>query len=709
MRDMSPPPLLRIGGFVALAGALWLITSLFNPPEDRLAAIVLDGQVDRLFKGEGALPDKLELAQPPTVAPGAEALCASAVAKLARRLTVEPAATATLEVSCRLEGGIASLEASLVLPDAHPTAHAHARALAHALAPALALAHAHALAYALAHTHAHAHALTLALVVERSHPLPRSTSLLPPLLGILFALIFRQVLLALFTAVVLGALLATEGALGAAALKTVDDYAFRVVADEWNLYIFGFTILLVGMVHIAIRMGGMRGIVDALSRIARSRRSAQAAAGAMGCAVFFDDYANTVVVGSSVRTLTDQHRISREKLAYIVDSTAAPIAGLAVISTWIGFEITLFNEQVDNLAGVANTGYELFFQILPYRFYCIFALALVFLVALTGRDYGPMLRAERRALHRGLLRRTETEHVEAVKEARSRRETTMKPGAPPRWYNGVIPIVIVIIGAFAGAILSGVGRLDASTPGWSEDLGLFATVREAFIAAGDDTMTVLFWASAGGAVVAFALATAQRILTPAESGRAFFDGMWMIAPVIAILILAIALRKVTDDLGTPIFLVALVGDVPLWVLPITVFGLAAVTAFATGTSWGTMGILIPVALPLVAALADGQPGGELVILLAAAAVLDGAIFGDHGSLISDTTIMSSLASGCDHVDHVRTQLPYAMLAMIVAGSLGYTLLAWGGLEVPVWLVYVAGVAAMWAWLRFRGADPSVPT
>lgn len=664
MRDLSPTPLIRIIGFVLVGGLVWLLTSWLSPDPGRLAGVTLEAQAKALFEGDGALPDDLsygELRRGPTWPPA----CERAAQVISRHRAPTSDAPAALVVDCSVTDDAVALAV-------------------------------------------HTEGGPATLTVNRTAELPQYSSILPPLLGILFALIFRQVLLALFSAVFLGALLVTQGDIGLAIERTAKNYLLDTVGDAGNLYILGFTVCLVGMIHVCIRMGGMQGIVDRLGRIAKGRRSAQVATASVGVAIFFDDYANTVVVGSSVRPLTDSHRISREKLAYIVDSTAAPVAGLAVISTWIGVEIGFFQDQIDYLRPVATNGYDFFFQILPYRFYCIFALALVFLVAFSGRDFGPMLKAERRALKEGLLRRRETRHNEpGGDDVRRRRDTTIKPGAPARWVNGVVPILAVILGTFITSVIVGTAHLDAATPDWATDLGIFGRLRESFIAASDDTTIILFWSAFSGAALAFLLAVGQRILSPVESLRAFFDGLWMVAPVIAILVLAIALRSVTGDLGTSHYLVALIGDVPLWVLPVTIFGLASFIAFSTGTSWGTMGILMPVAIPLVAQLSLGHPEGHIILILAGSAVLDGAIFGDHCSLISDTTIMSSLSSSCDHVDHVRTQLPYALLAMIVAGVMGYSFMAWSGAAVPVILVYAAGILAMWAWLRFRGEDPAL--
>ncbi|MFT7580175.1 MAG: Na+/H+ antiporter NhaC [Myxococcota bacterium] len=659
MREMTATPF-KLAGLVVVGLLVWGGTSLLSPAPDRLDTVTyrkLVRQVADTFQ-ENASSRGITVAR--VDIDGSNPACVAGVTRHLRQvLKVDPTAKQTLQVRCDSIDGQRSVTATYV-----------------SAAPGF----------------------TMDPIIQ-SRRVPDFTTLLPPLFGILFALIFRKVLLALFGAILFGSFLYTQNVWDTVQHTTVDVLG-GALDDEWNLYILAFTALLVGMIHISIRMGGMQGIVQALSRIAKGRRSAQTATGVMGCVVFFDDYANTVVVGSSVRPLTDRFRISREKLAYLVDSTAAPVAGIAIISTWIGFEIGQFNDQIQQdpyLASIASNGYELFFQILPYRFYCLFALALVFLVALTGRDFGPMLKAERRALMTGQLRRRASD--QDAQENR-RKDTVIREGAPPRWINGILPILVVVFGMVAGMLIVG-GDMMADDP----DRGMFGFVRDAFIAAKDETVAILFWASLAGAVVALLLALTQRILPLADAAWSFFNGLWAIAPVIAILILAIGLRTITDDLGTDLFLVALVGDVPIEILPVIIFGLAAVTAFSTGTSWGTMGILLPVAVPLLTTLAQTQPeSGALIVLLGAAAVLDGAIFGDHCSVISDTTIMSSLSSGCDHIDHVRTQLPYALLAMAMAALVGYLMLPL--VDVPVLVAYAIGIFLMFAWLRLRGQDPA---
>lgn len=541
------------------------------------------------------------------------------------------------------------------------------------------------------------------------------TSLLPPLVALVLAIALRRVVLALFTAVLLGAvLLSSSGPLAALWVEAksmvgvaltpvlallsgvgvelanpvaVEGYVGKVLVDTFNLQILGFTFALVGLIAVVSRMGGTRGLVDALSPLARGRRSAQTVTAAMGTAVFFDDYANTVVIGTTARSLTDRHRISREKLAYIVDSTSAPVAGIAVVSTWIGYEVGLFDDLLGSLStvpGLPGSGYELFFTVLPMRFYCLFALALVFITALSGRDLGPMYRAERRARRGEGLSRAHGDDGEVE-------EALTKPGVPPRAYNAVIPIGVVLASVLGLLIHRG------APPDFSPLS--FAGWKAVFETAGDDIAEILLWSALVGTVVTFALALGQRLLSLREAAGAYGEGMRTLLEAAAILIGAWGIKSVCDDLGTGLAIVAIVGDaLPSVLIPLVVFVLSGLVAFCTGTSWGTMALVLPIAAPLSATL-SGEP---IVVLASLGAVLDGAIWGDHCSPISDTTVLSSTASGCPHLDHVRTQLPYATLAMIAAGGAGYLGFVAG---LPLWVTYAAGLAVMVGVVMLLGRDP----
>ncbi|MCB9528471.1 MAG: Na+/H+ antiporter NhaC family protein [Myxococcales bacterium] len=662
---------------VLALGVLAIIGAALLPID---AASVRRHTADRLTRDAlGALVEEPEATRPVRLTvdapPGERAVIEAAV----RRQTftagdtrhplfaVDPAAAETLTLTARDDGPRLAIDATLATAEAHESAR-------------------------LAHW----------------------TSLLPPLVALVLAIALRRVALSLFTAVLLGAVLLSDGhpfsalwtelvalvgvviaplvrlavSLGFDAQNPVpiDGYIGKVLADTFNLQILGFTFALVGLVAVVGRMGGTRGLVDALSPLARGPRSAQAVTAAMGTAIFFDDYANTVVIGTTARSLTDRHRISREKLAYIVDSTSAPVAGIAIVSTWIGYEVGLFDALLGAIAGVPDvpsSGYELFFTVLPLRFYCLFALALVFINAATGRDIGPMYHAERRTRLGGPLSAAHGEGEEV--------DTVMKPGVQPRAINAVVPIGVVL-GAVLALILY-IGMPDGFDPfslaGW----------KQVFDGAGDEIASILLISSLIGSVVAFALAFAQRLLTPREAVAAYGRGAWTLLETAAILIGAWAIKSVCDDLGTGLAIVAIIGDaLPPIAIPITVFVISGLVAFSTGTSWGTMALVLPIAAPLAATLS----GDPLIVFASLGAVLDGAIWGDHCSPISDTTVLSSTASACPHLDHVRTQLPYAMLAMLAAGGVGYFGIAAG---LPLWLAYVLGLALLTGVIVLLGRDP----
>lgn len=515
--------------------------------------------------------------------------------------------------------------------------------------------------------------------------------LVPPLVALVIAVALRQVILALFLAVWAG-MWAGPGGDPVTAMRLVGtDVLWPVMSNAFSLYILGFTLALVGMISVISKMGGTRGLVDAMSGLARGPRSTQAVTGLMGLSLFFDDYANTVVVGTTARGLTDARRVSREKLAYIVDSTSAPVAGVAIISTWIGYEVGLFESMSPELVtvpGLPQGGYGIFFELLSLRFYCLFALALVFAVALTGRDLGAMYHAEARARRGGGVRPATGGPVAEM-------PTDLKADITPRARNALLPLGVVLVLIAVGLSQAGGGAIEGDFQWTSLDHW-----RTLFSAASLEMPGVLLRSALVGSAVALALAIGQGLLRPIEAIRAYGAGMKTLAPAAAVLILAWAIKETCDQLGTGLALVTLVeAYLPVVILPFAVFLLSGLVAFATGTSWGTMALMLPVAVPLSIALAGEAP----VVLACLAAVLDGAIWGDHCSPISDTTVLSSTASGCPHLAHVRTQLPYATLAMLTAGGVGYL---GTGAGLPVALAWPLGVALMVAALYILGRSPS---
>jgi len=411
-------------------------------------------------------------------------------------------------------------------------------------------------------------------------------------------------------------------------------------------------------------------------------------------AIFFDDYANTLVVGNTMRPVTDSMRVSRAKLAYIVDSTAAPVACIAIVTTWIGYEIGLIGDSLSKMEGLDTEPYLLFLNTLPYSFYPVLAIVFVFMVSASGRDFGPMLEAERRAYEHG------SEDPDVILDKNQEAEN-LRPadGKPQRAFNAFVPVLVMVIGVVVGLYVTGMeGSSEIAEPTLKDIIG------------NANSYTALMWASLASMMTAAALSLSQKILNLEEVVNAWFHGVSSMLMAMIILILAWSLGEVTDILKTAEFLTGVLGgSLPVFILPALVFILAAITAFATGSSWGAMGILFPLAMPLTWAVmtAQGQAGPEHLHILysAISAILAGAVWGDHCSPISDTTILSSLASGCDHIEHVRTQLPYAMTVGATAILFGSVMTALGS---PWWLGMLIGVVILWLILRFYGKPSREP-
>lgn len=520
-------------------------------------------------------------------------------------------------------------------------------------------------------------------------------SIVPALLAIAFAIAFRQVVLSLFLGVWIGGwIVSGNAAMGwiTGFFDAVNTYTLEAITDSGHASIIVFSLMIGGMVGLVQKGGGTRAIVDLVTRWARSAGRGQLATAILGTGIFFDDYANTLIVGGTMRPITDKLRVSREKLAYIVDSTAAPVASLALITTWIGTEVGLIGDAVARIPGFDEAAYSIFLNSIPYSFYPILALFFVYLVAIMRRDFGPMLTAERRARSSGQLFRPDSQAAAGEEESELLKP---KSGTPARLVNALLPIGVLVFGVLIGLWVTGKAAVAES--------GDAATIQN--IVANADSYAAMVWASLAGVAVAIVLLVGQRIVTAEEAVEAWFAGMRTMLLAVVILILAWSLAAVNDDLGTADFLVStLSGHLAPGIVPALVFVLAAFTAFATGSSWGTMGILMSLVVPLAwnVLAADGlHTGGEYnhIVYSAVSAVLAGAVWGDHCSPISDTTILSSLATSCDHIDHVRTQIPYAMTVGGVALLLGTVPTGFG---VPWWVMLPVMVVVLVAVLRFAG-------
>jgi Na+/H+ antiporter NhaC len=538
-----------------------------------------------------------------------------------------------------------------------------------------------------------------------AEPLPSGmwVSILPPLLAISFALVTKRVLPALFLAIWLGAWLInglSPTGLWTSMLDTFQVYVLNALTDSGHAAVILFSLMIGGMVGIISRNGGMQGIVNIIVRWANSARHTMLATATMGLAIFFDDYANTLVVGNTMRPVTDAMRVSREKLAYIVDSTAAPVACIALVTTWVGYEVGLIGDAMRGIEELEISPYLVYINTIPYSFYPLLALAFVFMVSWSGRDFGPMIRAEQRARKSGVLT---DDHLEGDGDADG---SPIEPveGKPQRAMNALIPVVVLVLSVVGGLFVTGRQELGMTDVSVGDILAgrADASLRDVIGAA--DAYTALMWASLIGMMTAGLLSLGQGILDLEELVAAWYRGLRVMVKAIIIILLAWSLGAVSETLGTADFLVSVLGEtLPAWLMPTLVFVLAAATGFGTGSSWGAMAILIPLVIPLTWAIMLGQGIGDAahmhILYSSIAAVLAGSVWGDHCSPISDTTILSSMASGCNHVDHVRTQLPYAGtvgLVSILTGSLPVAL------GMPWWLGLLIGLAVLAVILRVLG-------
>ncbi len=548
----------------------------------------------------------------------------------------------------------------------------------------------------------------------RVRKIPLWMSIIPPLVAIGLALLFKEVIISLFIGIWAGAFIASGlrfDTLLYSFWAVIDKYIINALNDSGHLSVIVFSLLIGGMVAVISRNGGMAGVVQSLSKYARSARSSQFITWLLGIAIFFDDYANTLIVGNTMRSVTDRFRISREKLAYIVDSTAAPVSAIAFITTWIGAELGYIEGGIDTLSNFDSglSPYSIFISSLKYSFYPVLTLCFILILVYTGRDFGSMYKAELRARSTGQVSPAAT----ASEDEPNMEDLTPVAGAPLRWYNAVIPVVTVILMTMYGLVDTGMASLYSDLVGnniavasssWGDVWGAMNAVVEAeqpgfFMKMGEligrsDSYTALLWASMSGLVIAILLTLAGRIMKLFDSMHTMTTGFKTMLPALIILTLAWALAITTQELHTADYLTLLLQDsVSPFAIPAIIFILAAAIAFSTGSSWSTMAILYPIAIPTVWAVSQSQGVDSAtsmeLLLNVIATVLAASVLGDHCSPISDTTILSSLASDCNHIDHVRTQLPYALTVGVVsllAGTIA-TLLGGGWLISMVLMLF----------------------
>lgn len=514
-------------------------------------------------------------------------------------------------------------------------------------------------------------------------------SLIPPLLAIVLSFVTKQVILSLFIGVFSGALMLYDFNPFIAFLRTLDVYIIGNAGDTWNAGILIFSLTIGGMIGIITKMGGTKAIADAMAKKATNASKAQLVTALMGLFVFFDDYANTLIVGPTMRPLTDRMKISREKLAYIIDSTAAPVAGIALISTWIGFQLGIIDDVFSNM-GISANSYMVFVRTIPYSFYCILCFYIVLVIAKTNKDYGPMYDAEKRARLEGKLLADGANPMATTDDMESFK-------GKAQISNALIPIITLIVATFLGFWYNGYVEADGAISWFN--------IRDAF--GYSDPSAVLVWTAVLGSIVAGILALLRKIMTMTEVMDAWLDGCKALFVTVFVLVLSWSIGNVVNDVGTADFIISAVSDsIPMFLIPPIIFSVSCLFSFATGSSWGTMAIVIPLAIPLASVYTPLDPTSSPIVVATLGAVLSGAIFGDHCSPISDTTIISSMGAASDHIDHVKTQLPYACTAAGFA-VVCYAIVGLFTNLVGITIALLFGIVGIWIFVNRYGKTTDI--
>ncbi len=446
-------------------------------------------------------------------------------------------------------------------------------------------------------------------------------ALVPPIVAIVLALITKETYSSLFVGILVGSLF-VGGFHPVASLDVmVKDGFISAIADGWNAGIFIFLVLLGIMVALVNAAGGSAAFGRWAVKHVHSRVGALLATFLLGVLIFIDDYFNCLTVGSVMRPVTDSHRISREKLAYVIDATAAPVCMIAPVSSWAAAVSATAQDLDSGISGI-----QLFIRAIPYNFYSLLTIVFVIAISLMGFDYGPMAKAELRAA-KGELGSLGNENEQTV------------PGASI--WDMLIPVIALIVCCIIGMMY--VGGF------WSG-----ASIIDSF--ADTDASVGLPWGSILAVMFTFVYLLCRRVITFKDATGCITKGFIAMVPAMLILTFALTLKNITGLLGAADYVAGLVEGAAAGLfsmLPAVIFLVALGLAFSTGTSWGTFGILIPIVLPVFA-------NNPELLMIGISACLAGAVCGDHCSPISDTTIMASAGANVNHIAHVSTQLPYAL-------------------------------------------------
>jgi tetracycline resistance efflux pump len=509
-------------------------------------------------------------------------------------------------------------------------------------------------------------------------------SLIPPILAILMVILTRRVLLSLATGILASALLLAEFNIGET-FSIIWDAAKGIFVSEgalntYNVYIILF-LLMLGIITAFISIsGGSRAFGEWAMRRVKTRVGAQLVGAVLGIVIFIDDYFNALAVGQIARPITDRQKVSRAKLAYIIDSTSAPVCVVSPVSSWGAYIIALIGTILAAHGVNEYSAFSAFVQMVPMNFYVMAALGMVLIVAFGNFDIGSMKVHEQRAMEKGEL-------YNPIKPVPGELKDDLPTSKTGSVADLIVPILALVVATVSAMFWTGSQAVEGT-----------ATILQIF--ENTDVTKSLVLGGVIGLLVTLAMFFRQAILLRGVQanvfGKGLLEGAKSMLPAIYILIFAWAIVDLIGRLETGTYLAGIVenSNLNLAFLPLILFLIAGVMAFSTGTSWGSFGILLPIAGEIAAAT------DITMILPALAAVLAGAVFGDHCSPISDTTILSSTGAGSNHIDHVVTQLPYALISAGIA-VIGYIVIGFSGSTLAAVAVVIACLAAIFIWRRPR--------
>lgn len=467
-------------------------------------------------------------------------------------------------------------------------------------------------------------------------------SLIPPLVAVILAIVTKRVIISLFISIWVGGLIYSGGdPFSAVAISF--QWMTEVITDPWNAGFLILVALLGSGAAFMYKIGGSDALTKAMEKKLTNGKRAQTLAAVLGIIVFFNDYVNSVIAGNASKDVNAKYRVSREKLAYLLDATAAPMATIGPVSDWIGFQVSLIAPVFVGLSIVDEKPYFAFLKSIPWNFYAVLSLCAVFMI-IFGKDFGPMAKAELRARKTGKLVADGATPLSSV-------ESDL--GEPHTRNAGIINFILPLI------TLIGIGIWAMwFTGGGAEGKSIMDALADT------DVAVALTWAAFAMTLVGVILGLKVG-MSLSDCEETILAGFKTMLPAIAIIVLAWSIGTVTDNLGTADYVVGITKDwMSAGLLPFLLFAICMFVAFSTGTSWGTMAIMTPIGIPLAFAV-NGLP----LVYIAIGAIFAGAIFGDHISPISDTTVMASIFAGSDHIAHVTTQAPYALVTAAISGVL----------------------------------------